>query len=141
MADDIDVLGQSLLNRQRTTRKRSQKQNKRQRNVELGLTLLNKGAGYANTYLKNRADTFVNEQEDIMGARVRQQKAITQSQATITDMEAAQAYATGPEGWLAQEKFAPIIAANIERDHNTNKYSPVEIENLVYDEAAKQAKT
>jgi len=141
MADDIDVLGQSLLNRQRTTRKRSQRQNKRQRNVELGLTLLNKGAGYANTYLKNRADTFVNEQEDIMGARVRQQKAITQSQATITDMEAAQAYATGPEGWLAQEKFAPILAANVERDYNTNKYSPVEIENLIYDEAAKQAKT
>ena len=141
MADDIDVLGQSLLNRQRTTRKRSQKQNRKERNINLGLNLAAKGVGYANTYLKNRADTFVNEQEELVGTRIRQQKAIARSQATIADMDAAQAYETGPEGWLAQEKFAPIISANIERDYNTNEYSPIEIENLVYDEAAKQAKT
>ena len=67
MADDIDVLGQSLLNRTRTSRKRQQKQNRRDQNIALGLNLLNKGVGYANTYLKNRADTFVNEQEDLTG--------------------------------------------------------------------------
>ena len=139
MADDIDVLGQSLLNRQRTTRKRSQKQNRKERNINLGLNLAAKGVGYANTYLKNRADTFVNEQEELVGLRIKQQNAIARSQATIADMAAAQAYKTGPQGWLAQEKFAPIIAANAERDLETQEWSPKDINNWVYDEAAKQA--
>ena len=139
MADDIDVLGQSLLNRQRTNRKRSDKRSRKERNINLGLNLAAKGVGYANTYLKNRADTFVNEQEELVGLRIKQQKAIGRSQATIADMDAAQAYATGPQGWLAQEKFAPIIAANVERNLETQDWSPKDINSWVYDEAAKQA--
>jgi hypothetical protein len=141
MADDIDVLGQSLLNRQRTTRKRSQKQNKRQRNIEFGLTLLNKGAGYANTYLKNRADTFVNEQEDMVGARVRQQQAISRSTALIADGQAAQAHPLGTQGWLAENKFAPAIRQNFERDFGdeASQYSATDIDNWVYETASKEA--
>tara|TARA_R110001592_G_scaffold206199_1_gene456954 strand:+ start:1303 stop:3609 length:2307 start_codon:yes stop_codon:yes gene_type:complete len=139
MADDIDVLGQSLLNRQRTNRKRADKRSRKERNINLGLNLAAKGVGYANTYLKNRADTFVNEQEELVGLRIKQQNAIRRSQATIADMDAAQAYPTGPQGWLAQEKFAPIIAANAERDLETQKWSPTDINNWVYDEATKQA--
>ena len=90
MADDIDVLGQSLLNRQRTNRKRADKRSRKERNINLGLNLAAKGVGYANTYLKNRADTFVNEQEELVGSRLRQQKAIARSQSIIEDYTKAQ---------------------------------------------------
>ena len=139
MADDIDVLGQSLLNRTRTSRKRQQKQNRRDQNIALGLNLLNKGVGYANTYLKNRADTFVNEQEDLVGQRIRQQQAINSSTQIMTDHEAAQAHPLGTVGWLAENKFAPIIKANFERDFDTSKYSEKDINSWIYDTAATEA--
>ncbi len=141
MADDIDVLGQSLLNRQRTNRKRADKRSRKERNINLGLNLAAKGVGYANTYLKNRADTFVNEQEELVGSRMRQQKAIARSQSIIEDYTKAQEYATGPEGYLAQMKFAPIIRANFERDFgDTTDYSKTDIDNWVYETAAVKAK-
>ena len=139
MADDIDVLGQSLLNRTRTSRKRQQKQNRRDQNIALGLNLLNKGVGYANTYLKNRADTFVNEQEDLVGERLRQQQAINRSTQVMDDYAAAQNHRLGTVGWLAENKFAPIIQANYERDYDASKYSPTEIANWVYEAATKEA--
>jgi len=141
MADDIDVLGQSLLNRQRTNRKRADKRSRKERNINLGLNLAAKGVGYANTYLKNRADTFVNEQEELVGSRLRQQKAIARSQSIIEDYTKAQAHPTGPEGYLAQEKFAPIIRANFERDFgDTTPYSKTDIDNWVYETASVKAK-
>tara|TARA_R110002020_G_scaffold81143_4_gene201864 strand:+ start:46 stop:2310 length:2265 start_codon:yes stop_codon:yes gene_type:complete len=140
MADDIDVLGQSLLNRTRTSRKRQQKQNRRDQNIALGLNLLNKGVGYANTYLKNRADTFVNEQEDLVGERIRQQQAINRSTQIMEDYEAAQAHSLGTVGWLAENKFSPIIRANFERDFgDTSKYNKSQIDNWVYDQAMIEA--
>ena len=60
---EIDELGSSLLNRQRDTRKRTEKRLRRDTRNQAVLNVAAKGMQLANSALKNRADTFVNEKK------------------------------------------------------------------------------
>ena len=137
--DEIEALGESLLQRQRTTRKRKQRRiDKDQRNA-LWLNVAGVGVGLANNYLRERATNFINNNEEIQGQRLLFQKSLKNKERIITEYGQAQQHATGVEGWLAENKFAPIIKANIERTFSTRGYSKKDIENMVLDRAKVEA--
>ena len=68
--DEIEELGASLLQRQRTTRKRKQKRIDKDKRNAMWLQIAGIGVGLANTGLRKRADSFVNTTEEFVGQRL-----------------------------------------------------------------------
>jgi len=137
--EEIEELGASLLQRQRTTRKRTQKRKDKDKRNALWLAVAEQGVSLANNYLRERSTNFINNNEELMGQRLLYQRALKNKERIITEYGEAQAHATGVEGWLAENKFAPIIQANIERTFKTRGYSKQDIQNMVLDRARVEA--
>jgi hypothetical protein len=66
MSDDIDVLGSSLLNRQRITRKRTEKRLRRDTRNQAILNVGATGVRLVNKYLEERARNFVDNNEELL---------------------------------------------------------------------------
>ena len=95
--DEIDELGRSLLQRQRTTRKRTQKRiDKDQRNA-MWLKGAGVGVGLVNNYLKNRAENYVNNTEEYVGQRLTYLKQLQNKERIVDEYGEAIAYPTGVE--------------------------------------------
>ena len=138
--DEIDELGKSLLQRQRITRKRTQKRVDKDQRNDMFLKATSAVVGIANSYLKNRAANYVNNTEEYVGQRLTYLKQLQNKERIVDEYGEAQAYPTGIEGWLAEKKFAPIILANFQRDYPTRKYSKRDLDNLVLEQAREEAK-
>jgi len=138
--DEIDELGSSLLQRQRTTRKRTQKRiDKDQRNA-MWLKGAGVGVGLVNNYLKEKAANFINNNEELMGQRLIYLKQLQNKERIVDEYGEAIAYPTGVEGWLAEKKFAPIILANFQRDYSTKSSSQRDLNNLVLEQSREAAR-
>jgi hypothetical protein len=136
---EIDELGSSLLNRQRDTRKRTEKRLRRDTRNQAVLNVAAKGMQLANSALKNRADTFVNENEDLIGQRVLYKQALGDRQAIIDDYTAGQAYAGGMEEYLV-DKFLPDINQAIGLNIDETKYTGDSVTKLGLEKARAAAK-
>ena len=140
MSDDIDVLGSSLLNRQRITRKRTEKRLRRDTRNQAILNVGATGVRLVNKYLEERARNFVDNNEELAGQRVLFAKALKNKTRLLDEYDKAQADPAGEEHWLAQNKFAPIIKNNLESTFNTQGYSTRDINNYVNEQALIEAK-
>ena len=136
---EIDELGSSLLNRQRDTRKRTEKRLRRDTRNQAVLNVAAKGMQLANSALKNRADTFVNENEDLIGQRVLYKEALGDRQAIIDDYTTGQAYAGGMEEYLV-DKFLPDINQAIGLNIDETKYTGDSVTKLGLEKARVAAK-
>ena len=136
---EIDELGSSLLNRQRDTRKRTEKRLRRDTRNQAVLNVAAKGMQLANSALKNRADTFVNENEDLIGQRVLYKQALGDRQAIIDDYTAGQAYAGGMEEYLV-DKFLPDVTQAIGLNIDETKYTGDSVTKLGLEKARAAAK-
>tara|TARA_R110002012_G_scaffold55091_4_gene140727 strand:+ start:886 stop:3132 length:2247 start_codon:yes stop_codon:yes gene_type:complete len=136
---EIDELGSSLLNRQRDTRKRTEKRLRRDTRNQAVLNIAAKGMQLANSALKNRADTFVNENEDLIGQRVLYKQALGDRQAIIDDYTAGQAYAGGMEEYLV-DKFLPDVNQAIGLNIDETKYTGDSVTKLGLEKARAAAK-
>jgi hypothetical protein len=140
MSDDIDVLGSSLLNRQRITRKRTEKRLRRDTRNQAILNVGATGVRLVNKYLEERARNFVDNNEELAGQRVLFAKALKNKTRLLDEYDKAQADPAGEEHWLAQNKFAPIIKNNLESTFNTQGYSTRDINNYINEQALIEAK-
>jgi GH24 family phage-related lysozyme (muramidase) len=138
--DEIEELGASLLQRQRTTRKRKQKRYDKDKRNAMWLQVAGQGVSLANNYLRERATNFINNNEDLMGQRLTYLKQLQNKERIIDEYGQAIAHPTGVEGWLAEKKFAPIILANFQRDYPTRGSSKRDLDNLVLEQAREEAK-
>ena len=135
---EIDQLGSSLLNRQRATRKRTEKRLRRDTRNQAVLNLAAKGVQLVNSALKNRADTFVNNNEDLIGQKVLYQQALNDRNSIITNYSAAQQHAGGVEEYLT-EQFLPDITNSLNLNVDENLYTSDSIEKLARQKARKAA--
>lgn len=137
---EIDELGSSLLNRQRDTRKRTEKRLRRDTRNQAVLNVAAKGMQLANSALKNRADTFVNENEELIGQKMLYNKALRNKERLLEEYDLAQAHPAGELDWLASTKFAPIIKNNLESTFNTSGFSKRDTDRWVNEQALEEAK-
>ncbi len=136
---EIDELGSSLLNRQRANVDRTDKRLRRNVRNQAALALASKGVQLVNSALKNRADTFVNQNEDLIGQRVLYKSALGDRQAILDDYAAGQAYAGGMEEYLTS-KFLPDTTQGITLNIDDKLYTADSIEKLALVKAREAAK-
>jgi len=136
---EIDELGSSLLNRQRANVDRTDKRLRRNVRNQAALALASKGVQLVNSALKNRADTFVNQNEDLIGQRVLYKSALGDRQAILDDYAAGQAYAGGMEEYLTS-KFLPDTTQGITLNVDDKLYTADSIEKLALVKAREAAK-
>ena len=136
---EIDELGSSLLNRQRANVDRTDKRLRRNVRNQAALALASKGVQLVNSALKNRADTFVNQNEDLIGQRVLYKSALGDRQAILDDYAAGQAYAGGMEEYLTS-KFLPDTTQAITLNVDDEVYTEDSIGKLALVKAREAAK-
>ena len=136
---EIDELGSSLLNRQRANVDRTDKRLRRNVRNQAALALASKGVQLVNSALKNRADTFVNQNEDLIGQRVLYKSALGDRQAILDDYAAGQAYAGGMEEYLTS-KFLPDTTQAITLNVDDEVYTADSIGKLALVKAREAAK-
>jgi len=137
--DEIDELGKSLLQRQRTTRKRTQKRiDKDQRNA-MWLNIAGAGVGLANNYLRTRAENHVNNTEEFVGQKLLYNKGLIDRDYIISDYKKAAETPGGAEAYLI-EKYKTPIKASLDRQFDMEKWDQDSIDTYVFTEAQKKAK-
>ena len=136
---EIDELGSSLLNRQRANVDRTDKRLRRNVRNQAALALASKGVQLVNSALKNRADTFVNQNEDLIGQRVLYKSALGDRQAILDDYAAGQAYTGGMEEYLTS-KFLTDTTQAITLNVDDKLYTADSIEKLALEKAREAAK-
>ena len=110
--DEIDELGRSLLQRQRTTRKRTQKKiDKNQRNA-MWLNVAGAGVGVANNYLRTRAENHVNTTEEFVGQKLLYNKSLKDRDYILSEYKTASEKAGGVEAYLIEKYKTPISKRN-----------------------------
>ena len=136
---EIDELGSSLLNRQRDTRKRTEKRLRRDTRNQAVLNLAAKGVRLVNSALKNGVDTFVNNNEDLVGQKVLYQQALNDRDAIVTNYNTAQNHQGGVQGYLI-DQFLPDITNSLNLNVDENLYTSDSINQLAMEKAIAAAK-
>jgi len=136
--NEIEDLGSSLLSRGREIRKRTEKRLKKDVRTQALLGAATTGIGLVNNYLKNRANTFINENEDLVGERIRYQSALKDRDALITQYEEGSAHTGGLRGYWA-EKYAEDIRTNLLGNFDESKFDEDSLNLYVQSEALKEA--
>lgn len=138
MSEEITALGSSLLNRVSEGRRQVQRDLRRQQNIELGLRIASGGVRAYNNYLNRKGDAALNT-EEVQGQSALIRKAIEDAEKIKNDDVAARDFPGGEVNWLAQNKFAPVILENLQRNFDTEGYSDSDITNWVNTKAREEA--
>lgn len=138
MSEEITALGSSLLNRVSEGRRQVRRDIRRQQNIELGLKIASGGVRAYNNYLNRKGDAALNT-EEVQGQRALLTKAIKDAERIKNDDVAARDFPGGEVNWLAQNKFAPVIRENLQRNFDTEGYSDSDITNWVNTKAREEA--
>ena len=137
--DEIDELGRSLLQRQRTTRKRTQKRiDKDQRNA-MWLKGAGIGIGLVNNALRTRAENHVNTTEEYVGQRLLYNKSLKDRDYIISEYKTASEKVGGVEAYLI-EKYKTPIKASLDRQFDMDKWDEDDRDAYVFTQAQKKAK-
>jgi len=121
MYKEVEDLGSSLLARGRETRKRTEKRYKKDVRNQAALQVVGKGVQLFNQAIKDRTNTFINEQEDLVGERLRYEATLKDRDAIITNYETSTAHAGGRKGYWA-EQFAGEILTNLKLNFDEAKW-------------------
>jgi len=137
--DEIEELGASLLQRQRTTRKRKQKRVDKDKRNAMWLQVAGQGLSLTNTVLRNRADNFVNTTEEFVGQRLLYGVGLKDRDYIISEYEKASQTPGGVEAYLTEQYKIPI-QNSLNRQFDMDKWDKDDQDTYVFSEALKAAK-